>query len=235
MSIKSSGARYDPGTEVNPLQSGVAVPAKSFIVGKYDDEGRRKVAGALVEGSPEAARLTKLLVKSMSTRGGELMPGYIMTNNGPMKATKLPQTNIPKPTTTKIVEISKPKKGRKKKDTTTTENYLQTVTESIQPIPESTYEIAGEPEIVKTETYPVTFVVESGKIKTSTVAILEDDLGLMLVYENEDSISYVPNRGGHLTLILPGKREISVMFLGIQLRWYNTNEQLLLFVKTKTN
>ena len=47
MSIKSSGARYDPGTEVNPLQSGVAVPAKSFIVGKYDDEGRRKVAGAV--------------------------------------------------------------------------------------------------------------------------------------------------------------------------------------------
>jgi len=225
-----SGITSSPGTEVHPLQSGVAVPAKSFIVGKYDSEGRKKTAGALVEGSPEAARLTKLIVKSMSTRGGELMPGFVMTNNGPMKATKLavkPNYN----TSMKPVEIIKTRKTKKQKDT---ENYLQTVTENIQPVElESNDEVPQE--VVKAETFPVTFSIDSGIIKVNTVAILEDDLGLILVFENEDSISYVPKRGGKLNLILPGKREMPVMFLGIQIKYYNSNEQLLLFVKTKPN
>ena len=224
---KFSGVTSDPGTEVHPLSSGVAVPAKSYIVGKYDQDGRRKLGGALVEGSPEAGRLTKLLVKSMSTRGGELMPGFIMTADGPRKV-----ANLPKPAPILKQAVVKGKKGKKKVETAT-EDYIQTITDTVtQPEPVQ-YQGNMEPVKEKAETFPVVFVVESGTIKTSTEAILEDDLGLILVYGNEDAISYVPKRGGHLTLILPGKREVSVMYLGIQLRWYDSEQQLLIFVKTK--
>ena len=215
--MNQSHVSSDPGVEISPLAGGVAVPAKSFVVGKYDGDGRRIENGQLAEGSTESAKLTKLLVRSMSTRGGEIMPGFVTSENGPIKSELIAKT---KPMVKSLPSIPvKRGRGRPK----------NIVVNPVMVNQEVEQEVSAEP--VVTKTFPVTFNIESGTIKSQVDAILEDELGLILVYRDSDSISYVPKRGNTLALTLPG-RKVNAMYLGVQVQFYNTSQQLLVFVKT---
>ena len=217
----ATSSKYDPGTEVNPLSSGVAVPTASFIVGKYDEDGRRKVTGVVAQGPGEAHRINKLLLKSMTNRG-ELMAGYVMTPAGPVKSTLIKQA-APQ----HIVASVKPKRGRKAKEVAYTEAPLMEEPSFPQREP--------EPLQVKRETFPVVFNIETGNIKSIVDAILENGSAVTLVYANEDSISYEPEPGSKLNLILPGHRRTEVMYLGMKFRWYDSEQQLLVFMKTEVD
>jgi hypothetical protein len=223
--IKSSGFKNDPGSEINPLRSIIPVDGKSFIVGKYDEDGRSKAVGKPAD-VQEISQNKKLMIKSMSTRGGELMPGFIMTADGPVKASQFkptPKVTI-KPAVQPVPEV-KGKRGKKKAAVEVpVQSYVEEVEEQITdtlPLPKET----------APETFPVTFSIESGTIRSSCIAILEDDLGLILVYNDMDDISYIPKQGGKLSLTLPGQRKMNVMFLGLRLQWFNNNNQLLVFIK----
>lgn len=223
---RSNGVSNDPGSEINPMRSIIPVDGKSFIVGKYDEYGYRKAIGKPTD-AHEVSTVTKLMNNSMRTRGGETMQGFVMTPQGPVKASQFtPRVELPKSVQ---VSTSKTKRSKKGKATTApvTQTYLQEVEQSIHP-EESTYEVLTES--ARTETFPVIFNIESGTIRSQADAILEDEFGLILVYSNSDSISYVPKRGGKLTLTLPS-RKVSVMYLGVQCRWFNTNQELLVFIK----
>jgi len=109
----------------------------------------------------------------------------------------------------------------------------------INPAIESVVVVADEvetpapatPPVVYASTFNVVFSIPSGKIKSSVDAVLEDQQAIMLVYPNEDSISYEPETGSKFTLITPDKREHRVMALGLKFEWYNSRQQILVFMK----
>jgi hypothetical protein len=227
--------RNDPGSEINPLRSIIPVDGRSFIVGKYSEEGAKKAVGKPAD-PVEISENKKLMIKSMSTRGGELMPGYVMSAIGPVKVQSIPPLPKLEAKMAKILK-NKPKTGKAKKakaekiEPYLDENYLQEVQSKLLE-QENEYAIPEEKEEKFVETYPVIFDIESGNIRSTVDSILEDEMAVMLVYRDEEHVSYVPKKGGKLTLILPGKRKVPVMYLGIRFSWYTNDQQLLVFLKT---
>ena len=214
-SSKFTPSRSEAGVEVNPLRSGVPIPAKSFIVGRYDEYGGKKTAGKLAAEPHEVSAIKQEILKDMSyARGSKLMPGFVMTENGPVKESSLP---VIQPST--IVKKLNKKSAKNIKVTPITASL------PVQTLPTT------EPDRFK-ETFTIVFSIESGNIRSTVDAILEDNIAVILVYESADKVSYVPKNGGKLTLVFPDKRKIPVMFLGAQLQWYDTDQQLLIFVKT---
>lgn len=224
----SSQITNDPGEEVSAGRIVVGVPGKSFIVGKYDEDGRRKGERPQLEDNRTVAHVKKLMVKSMSTRGGELMPGYVMTENGPIKRgfaslnlEKVAKQHAPPP-------IEPKKKSRKKKQATPVQQ-IEPVAEVAQ---NDNYEPVKEIKPVSSQTFPVVFVIESGTIKSMADAVIECDSAIMLVYQDKDHVSYEPNAGGKLSLQIDGKTT-EVMYLGMIFEWYQTSQQLMVFLKTE--
>jgi hypothetical protein len=201
------------------MQSGLPIPVRSYVVGKYDDGGRRKSEGNLAAGPAEANKLIKKMLSSMKHQG-DLAPGFVMTADGPVKAALQPAGQTAKLITAKP---AKPTKGKKKKG-----RYAQI--EEVAAAPENDIRTA----MIETprEVFPVNFKIASGTIKSSVLAILEDAVIMILVYEDSDEISYTPEKGAELTLELPGKRKLEVMYLGSQIPWYEDRRHLLLFIKT---
>ena len=223
---QSSGVRSDPGSEINPNRSVLPIDGKSFIVGKYDEYGHRKMAGKGADSS-EVSQISKLMNQSMKTRGGEIMKGFIMTSDGPVKESQFTPVVKPKSKQTALKVKDKNVKKAKINEEPTQAEYIQEVKNSIN---SEEYEQVLPPQPANRETFPVVFNIESGRIKSQADSILEDELGLIIVYKDLDSISYIPKKGGKLSLSLPN-RTLSVMYLGMQIQWYNTNQQLLIFVK----
>ena len=109
-------ARREAGEEIEPQRSVLGIPSKSYVVGRYNELGRVLVNGSPVDGPQAVSRHRQLLLESMSGRGN-LMPGYVMTENGPVKQTmekKASQVPVPK-------SKGKPKKGKAAVD------YMQVV------------------------------------------------------------------------------------------------------------
>jgi len=214
-----SASRSEAGIEVNPNNSGVPVPSKSFIVGKYDDYGMRKQPGQPAGGTGEADKLVKQLIKSMTSRG-ELMPGFVMTPNGPVRAELAHRLSKE---ATKQTVPEKAKRGRKPKQNKDIEYVQPQVIISNE---------AEDQDTIAAETFSVVFSVESGTIRSTADAVLENDQFVLLVYRDVESISYLPQHASKLTLVLPGNRNTNVMYLGAQFTWYNSSQQLLMFIKT---
>jgi|GEM_PF-5295339 len=225
------GIRSDPGTERHPLSSTIPVEPGTYIVGKYDEFGHQRKSSEPADHPSDAARIRKLLVESMTTRGGRLLPGFTMTANGPVKINNLP---IIAPTTP---SQAKPAVARqtKKKAASIKLNDLPALTDPEPPMFQRIY----EPDITEpkkaTRNFPIIFKIESGNIRSSVDAILEDDLAIMLVYSDSEAISYEPARGSELTLILPDKRKVDVMYSSIKFRWYMTSQECLIFIKAKNS
>src|ERR1017187_5952834 len=129
-SQQHSGVRSDPGSEINPNRSIIPIDGKSFIVGRYDDQGGKRASAKVVD-AVEINEHRKLVNNSMRTRGGELLPGFVMGVNGPIKTTQVPQPNklkvdkvknkIVKP---KLVKVAKPVKVKN-------DNFFQTIEDSL--------------------------------------------------------------------------------------------------------
>jgi hypothetical protein len=162
---------------------------------------------------------------------GKLMPGFVMTPEGPMKLADLPrQVQLPKPITPVTQPMAvKPKRGRKPKNTNIENSIVKELECISEPILNYSEPISTSPP--KRDSFSIVFAIESGNIKSTIDSVLEDDTCVILIYENEDRMSYIPQKGGKLTVILPGNRKVPVMYLGSQLRWYNTEQQLMVFVK----
>ena len=230
-------SRSEAGEEIEPQRSILGVPNKTYIVGRYSIDGRAITNGAPVDSPRAVSKHQQLLIESMSGRG-RLMPGFIMTPNGPVKQSlvgppppTLPTAKLPKQT----VKANKARaKAIEKAAAKVEANYVQ-IGEPEPPVP-YTMTVATS---ATTNTYKedkkgftVVFAIESGKIKSTCDAVLENDLALMLVYSDEDSISYLPEKGSELLIITPDKREVAVMYLGLNFEWYESRQQLLVFMKT---
>ena len=227
-----TSSRRDAGEEIDPSRSTIPIPSKSYVVGRYDEHGRVLATGAPVDGERATSKHRDLLVESMSGRG-KLMEGYVMGPNGPVKAeTTLVNKAAP---VTKVAETKAGKAKGKAKTKPAPAFVLPTV---YQPEPEKQEapEPVIQPRIIDRKmdkaSFSIVFDIETGKVRSSCDAVLENDLAVMLVYEDEDAMSYIPQKGGQLSIIMPDKREIPVMFLGLQFEWYSSRQQLLIFLKT---
>lgn len=205
------------GVEVPVNQTTAPIPSKSFVVPRYDPYGQRLSKGETVGGDQIASKHRQALVSSMRTNG-RVMRGYVMTENGPVKQAQAPTAPVNKP-------------GKKAKSKTVIKPaqplIAETITETVTP-----YEDVVKPLPQAKSIFLVTFVIASGKIKSSVNAVLESKEALLLVYEDEDSISYIPEKGSKFTIITPDRREVPVLYLGLQFEWYNSRQQLLIFLKT---
>jgi len=222
-----SPPRSEAGEEISPMQSSLGVPTRSFVVGRYDEYGRRTSSGEFVGGSQAGEQHRSKLMQSMRNNG-KLMPGYVLSERGPVKVSK---TVAAAPIVTK--------KGKQTKKTKVKTAEVQEVPEVETPttnfiLSEPSSELVMEPETPKAarKGFNIAFAIESGKIKSIADAILETPEALLVVYRDEDAVSYIPEKGSILTIIAPDKREIEVMYLGLQFEWYDSRQQLLVFMKT---
>ena len=171
----------------------------------------------LATGTPLSETVTtkhrRRLLESMQGKG-RLMPGFVLTEDGPVKGVIQP------------VALTKQPKFKKGEVKTASEPVY------VQPAPIIPSVVAREEKVEKPG-FTVTFVIDSGKIKTTCDAVLENEYSLLLVYKNEDAISYLPDKASELAIITPDKREIPVLYLGLQFEWYESRQQLLLFMKTE--
>ena len=228
-------SRRDAGEIISPQQSILGVPTKSYIVGRYDDYGQMQEDGEFIGGERQSVKYKKLLIDSMSSHG-RLMPGYVMTPDGPRPQAVL---TPPKGVVGKRVAKKATKAVVKK-----AEEYIPITREDIyeDEVPAVEEPVKGgfiqtkptQPKAAKTS-FNVVFSIDSGKIKSVVNAVLETGTALLLVYEDEDAVSYIPEKGSHLIIITPDKREVPVLFLGLQFEWYNTRQQLLVFMKTEVD
>lgn len=234
-SSQISGVKSDPGREIRPINVS-DVDVQSFVVGKYDEYGHRRVSGETAGGTAEGERLKKLIQNSMQTRGGNLMPGFVMTTVGAMRKSDYLRLTNQAPEQTQQTE-SQPTKTTRKKTKTAAPTIMAVKQEPVLHVPtvQEMLDIPRPslqaPQTASQMTFPVVFSIESGTIRSSADSVLESEMAIVLVYRNQDAISYTPQQGSKLNLILPENRKVPVMYLGMQFQWYNTDQQLLIFIK----
>jgi hypothetical protein len=217
-----NGVTSDPGTEVKPDFANITIPAKSFVVGKYNPDGKRKTQGEMVGGSGEATRLNKLLLESMR-RGGELLPDFFMSSEGPIK---LQPTQSYTPTMQ--TNPTNKAKGKHKKIKEQTHNYPKSP-EPANTLPSPVYEAAPQ----KIKPHPkklIEVLVDFGKIKMMVDEIIETTDAFALIFESKDYITCEPDKGHKLVLLYNGSK-FKVMYLGILFKWIDSEQQVMLFIK----
>lgn len=212
--------RSEAGRVISPNESVLGVPSKTFVVGQFDEFGRARSKGEFIGGTAEAIKYRNRLLQDMGNKGN-LMPGFVMTNIGPVK-----QSELPKPPQAEKRGRGKTPKPVKAKPVIQVPDPLQEAPEPVVAI-EETYTAPR-----KTPKFSVVFSVGHGKIKSTADAVLENDDALLVVYADEDAISYVPEKGSLLTLTTPDRRDIEVMYLGLQFEWHESRQQLMVFMKT---
>jgi hypothetical protein len=233
-SSQISGVRSDPGREIRPISSS-AVDVQSFVVGKYDEYGHRRASGETAGGTVEGERLKKLMQNSMQTRGGNLMPGFVMTTIGPMRELDYRrltgQIVQPEP----VAQLQPTKALRKKTKTAEAPTIALPTAQPVLPvptlhqmldIPKSAPQALPQPTSAKNKKV-VEIIVDFGKIKLTIDEITLDDRMTILVFSHEDDIAFEPQLGGKLIISYNGAK-INTMYAG-KFNWYNTNQPVLIF------
>ena len=218
-------SRSEAGEEIHPLNSGMSVPSKSFIVGRYDEYGHRTSPGEFLGTESAANKYKRQLLDSMRNHG-RVMPGYVLTDQGPLKQTALVKPIVSKP------DKKTPKASQSLKKQAHAEPVYETVTRPEPVVIQEDKYADAEPSKAKRAGFNIAFSIESGKIKSTVDAVLETNEALMLVFKDDDAVSYEPEKGSQLIIITPDKRKISVMYLGVKFAWHDTRQQLLVFMKT---
>lgn len=78
----------------------------------------------------------------------------------------------------------------------------------------------------------VVFSTQLGRIKVNTLAVLEDQNALILVFKDESEIRYEPAPGTNVQLIVESKLT-NTMYPGFKLTWMDGKMILMVFVKVE--
>jgi len=201
-------SRYEAGRELPPATVGITGEhegAANYIVPHYHETGHKTRQGLAL--NPEATIRMEQIMKRHGEKVSVPAPVVLNTPGSPLNG------------------------KRKTRKTTRTPQVTPQVT-----LPTPYYTPTNHPLLADLSITPtkitVVFVVKSATIKVLVDAVLNSETGLSLVFANEEEIRITPEQGDQLVLVLPGKVEIPVMYLGIIHQWYNSPQQLMSFIKT---
>jgi hypothetical protein len=212
-----------------------------YVVPQYSSEGRKLTRGAVVGGGSEDTNPAKRKIASFFERKGgeraEIDTGGVAPVIPKAKnANRIKPPPPPPPPRKKgaRVKVAVELPSRVEQNEPSGELYEPITATVEQPKPDRLPGVVQGKEYTKTS-FTVVFHTKLGRIKSIVDAILESDTGLCLVYADEQQISYEPDQGTELSLILPDKREVEVMSVGLKFSWYDSNQQLLTFIKTEVD
>ena len=204
-------SRTETGREVPPQAAGLSGDfdgSAGYIVPHYHETGHKTR-----QGMPMSSKATERMERIMSKYGERMqIPVAIDATVPTGKSTKRKS----KPKTTVVQSKSK-------------DADLPLPSYAVQETPQPGFlnpTLATKPNIV-------VFNLKLGKIKVVVDAVLETDIGLALVFADENEVRFTPEQGNDLKLTLPGNKDIEVMYLGITFNWYNTKQQVMTFIKSE--
>jgi hypothetical protein len=80
----------------------------------------------------------------------------------------------------------------------------------------------------------VVFITAFGRITLTTVAVLEEDNALCLIFKNDKELRFTPNTGSELDIII-GSKEFRVFYPGVLFRWTDKIKRLMVLIKKEAN
>ena len=198
-------SRTEAGREVTPAQGGITGDfggAAGYIVPHYHETGHKTR-----QGMPISSDATSRMERILSREGTKQLPTP--------------------PASTKPITKAAKKKAQKQQEWAAEQQRTN--------IPLPPYAINAPPALsptLTTKPIMVAFHLPSGKLKILVDAVLETDMGIALVFANEDEVRFTPEQGNELTLTLPNKQDVKVMYLGITFSWYNSAQKIMTFIKS---
>lgn len=77
----------------------------------------------------------------------------------------------------------------------------------------------------------VTFENDFGRMKVTVVAVLEESTAVILVFKDDESISFIPKNGESLNLLITKDNNMKVMYPGFLFTWTDGKHKLMVLVK----
>ena len=191
------------------MATGVVSPS-DYVVGQYDEQGRKTRRGGAAGGTTTEAQIRSRLARFMQNRGEPLM---------------LPKP--PAPVAAPVVTI-KAKRGRKAKIAEVVElPAADCVQAEVKPAQAESYYTP-----TTANSNVIVFDTSYGKIKVMTQAVMETETGVALLFSHADEVRFTPEQGSELNVTINGKA-IKLMYLGMTFQWFNSPQQLMVFIKSE--
>ncbi len=215
-----------------------------YIVPKFNALGKRISEPSFVGSAEEIKEKSLAIIKSalLGSREGKFVrktgidvgpqrrsESAINPSKNPTKKQRKVNNNQEKSTSSKLPIIELDKKPLKVKPSSI---YLP-IEEAMRAInmDEETNYSVNTPSISATKSIYVTLSSNFGKIKVSVAAVLEEETALILVYNNEEAMSFIPHQGDILSIIINKDRTERVMYTGFLFTWIDNTKKLMVFVK----
>jgi hypothetical protein len=208
-----------------------------YIVGKYNDDGKKISPGKYVGSKTEVEALRAKYAQHASKRGEPLI-----VDAEPKK--KLRKKRVPKMVTPKKVDYTVQEESEYVTTDLEPMNLFEEATEAIH---EEEINLAAIRQLSNDEEHwvPATGSASKGVEKkkvlfmhdfgTNRVKVLDiisaGETGVMLVFENDDDVSYIPKVGQTLSLVDPDGLEIPVYYPGLLFDWTDGVKKVMILVK----
>ncbi len=206
-------SRTEAGEEINPMTAGVPIKQSDFIVARYDEMGGKIREGGVAGGSTISSKIASKLEKAMARSGEKVTFTYGINPTKSIKTKAKTKRTKANPLPEKPV-LPKP-------------DYLDLNISESKEEPVESNETPTIPKITKV----VEMIFNFGKIKALVDAVVINETGVALIFESSNTMTFIPEAGTELNLSVEGQT-LNVMYLGITFQWYNSNQQVMLFIKT---
>jgi len=129
---------------------------------------------------------------------------------------------------------NKSKTDKNKRTTTRSRSNLSSKSTTTASKRYSDYEETAEyfSETVEENLHLVQFENAFGKMKAKILHVIEQELALMLIFKDEDSMVFEPKVGETLSLHMPNKRQVNVYYPGVTFDSPDDSRKFMILFKT---
>lgn len=199
--------------------------AGDYVVAKYTDSGHKQAKGKVYGDRSDVMTMAERIAKHALSEG-EAQLATIPEKKTESKATK-------------------PVKGAKKK-ATKVERVAQPILkvdsfdneQSTDFDPQDAIKATmATPKLVKEEQLRMLNVVFSnklGRIKVKVIDVMDEETSIALVFKDDNDLTFEPQRGEVLDVILPSEERYSVMYPGFLYTWIDKTKKVMILVKAQT-
>ena len=211
---------------INPPEYSGMYETGDLIVGSYREDGSKISNGQLYGNTEEISKLTKKIISAGINSGA-------VVSSQPLSKPVRGKNKVKNETKTPEKPKSQPKTLSEKQAAvdeiyTTHINNLQN-----KSLPIIHYTTNNANSASPLHTFAVICVNAFGKIKIKVIDYLEDDLSVILVFENEEAITFEPKIGEYLSLSKNKDHSQHVMYTGFKHTWIDNTKRLLVFIKSE--
>ena len=220
-------SRTEAGKEI---QTGLSdyLQTGDYIVPKYGELGAKQGKGKVYGDKADVLSIAQKIAKhALGEAEGTLATVQAPTSK-PVKAPKPKAQKRKNPIVEKIVQ-----QPTLKVDTFAEEADEEDKTLSIGEIIQAS---GGSPKPAKEDSYQtlnVVFANKLGKIKVKVIGILEEESSIALIFKDDNDLTFEPQQGEVLNLILPGDKTYKVMYPGFLYTWIDKTKRIMVVVKTE--